>query len=58
MLNGELFLGWNILIGYMLWEGYNFEDVVFVSECLVFDDVFILIYIGCYEIFIVCLCEG
>jgi len=47
---GELALGRNILIGYMPWEGYNFEDAVLVSERLVYDDVFTSIHISRYEI--------
>jgi len=56
--NGELSLGRNILIGYMPWEGYNFEDAVLVSERLVFDDVFTSIHIGRYEISTARLREG
>jgi len=48
--NGELALGRNILIGYMPWEGYNFEDAVLVSERLVFDDIFTSIHISRYEV--------
>ena len=47
---GELALGRNILVGYMPWEGYNFEDAVLVSERLVFNDVFTSIHISRYEI--------
>jgi DNA-directed RNA polymerase subunit beta len=47
---GELALGRNILVGYMPWEGYNFEDAVLVSERLVFHDVFTSIHISRYEI--------
>lgn len=36
MVGGEFVLGKNVLVVYMLWEGYNFEDVVFISECLVY----------------------
>ena len=40
MDNGELALGKNILIGFMTWEGYNYEDAVLISEELVKNDVF------------------
>ena len=43
--NGELALGKNILIGYMEWEGYNYEDAILLSEKLVQDDVFTSIHI-------------
>ncbi|MEG1536003.1 MAG: DNA-directed RNA polymerase subunit beta, partial [Clostridia bacterium] len=48
--NGELALGRNILIGYMSWEGYNYEDAILISEDLVKDDVFTSIHIEEYEI--------
>ena len=48
--NGELSLGRNILIGYMSWEGYNYEDAILISEDLVKDDVFTSIHIEEYEI--------
>ena len=47
---GELALGKNILIAYMPWEGYNFEDAVLVSERLVYDDVFTSVHIERYDI--------
>merc|ERR1711957_37292 len=47
---GELALGRNVLIAYMPWQGYNFEDAILVSERLVFDDVFTSIHIEKYEI--------
>jgi DNA-directed RNA polymerase subunit beta len=47
---GELALGKNILVAYMPWEGYNFEDAVLVSERLVFDDVFTSVHIERYDI--------
>ena len=47
--NGELALGRNILIGFMSWEGYNYEDAVLISEQLVRDDVFTSIHIEEYE---------
>ncbi|MCX7714630.1 MAG: DNA-directed RNA polymerase subunit beta [Clostridia bacterium] len=49
MDNGELALGRNILIGFMTWEGYNYEDAVLISEELVRDDVFTSIHIEEYE---------
>ncbi len=48
--NGELALGRNILIGFMTWEGYNYEDAVLISEELVKNDVFTSIHIEEYEI--------
>lgn len=47
--NGELALGRNALIGFMSWEGYNFEDAVLISERLVQDDVYTSIHISEYE---------
>ena len=47
--NGELAFGRNILIGFMSWEGYNYEDAVLISEQLVRDDVFTSIHIEEYE---------
>ena len=49
MSNGELALGKNILIGFMTWEGYNYEDAVLISEELVKNDVFTSIHIEEYE---------
>ncbi len=46
---GELALGKNILIGFMTWEGYNYEDAILISEELVRDDVFTSIHIEEYE---------
>jgi DNA-directed RNA polymerase subunit beta len=47
---GELSLGRNILIGFMAWEGYNYEDAILISERLVRDDVFTSIHIEEYEL--------
>ena len=47
--NGEIALGKNILIGFMTWEGYNYEDAILISEQLVKDDVFTSIHIEEYE---------
>ncbi|MGI5935810.1 MAG: DNA-directed RNA polymerase subunit beta [Oscillospiraceae bacterium] len=46
---GELSLGKNVLVGFMTWEGYNYEDAVLISERLVVDDVFTSIHIEEYE---------
>ena len=47
--NGELALGKNPLIGFMTWEGYNYEDAVLLSERLVMDDVYTSIHMEEYE---------
>lgn len=47
--NGEIALGKNPLIGFMTWEGYNYEDAVLLSEKLVQDDVYTSIHIEEYE---------
>ncbi len=47
--NGELALGKNVLIGFMSWEGYNYEDAVLINERLVRDDVYTSIHIEEYE---------
>ena len=49
MDNGELALGKIILIGFMTWEGYNYEDAVLISEELVKNDVFTSIHVEEYE---------
>ena len=48
--NGEIALGRNVLIGFMTWEGYNYEDAVLINEKLVRDDVFTSIHIEEYEL--------
>lgn len=48
--DGELALGKNILIGFMSWEGYNYEDAILISEDLVKDDIFTSVHIEEYEI--------
>ncbi len=48
--NGELALGKNPLIGFMTWEGYNYEDAVLLSERLVQEDVYTSIHIEEYEV--------
>lgn len=50
-INGsELALGQNVLIAYMPWQGYNFEDAILINERLVYEDVFTSIHIERYEI--------
>ena len=46
---GEIALGKNILVGYMNWEGYNYEDAVLLNERMVMDDVFTSIHVEEYE---------
>ena len=48
--DGEISLGKNALIGFMTWEGYNYEDAVLISEKIVRDDVYTSIHIEEYEI--------
>ena len=48
--NGEISLGKNALIGFMTWEGYNYEDAVLISEKIVREDVYTSIHIEEYEI--------
>jgi len=48
--NGELALGQNILVAYMPWEGYNYEDAILISERLVYNDTYTSIHIEKYEI--------
>ncbi|HOO22567.1 MAG TPA: DNA-directed RNA polymerase subunit beta [Clostridia bacterium] len=47
---GELALGRNVLVGFMTWEGYNYEDAILISEDLVKDDTFTTIHIEKYEL--------
>ncbi|MBW4550568.1 MAG: DNA-directed RNA polymerase subunit beta [Aphanocapsa sp. GSE-SYN-MK-11-07L] len=47
---GELALGQNILVAYMPWEGYNYEDAILISERLVYDDIYTSIHVEKYEI--------
>nr|YP_009367782.1 beta subunit of RNA polymerase [Neodangemannia microcystis]ARK14782.1 beta subunit of RNA polymerase [Neodangemannia microcystis] len=49
-VNGELALGKNLLIAYMPWEGYNFEDAILVSERLVYDDLYTSLHIERYSV--------
>ena len=46
---GEISLGKNILVGYMNWEGYNYEDAILLNERLVMEDVFTSIHVEEYE---------
>lgn len=46
---GEISLGKNVLVGFMTWEGYNYEDAILISEKLVKDDVYTSIHIEEYE---------
>ena len=48
--NGEISLGKNALIGFMTWEGYNYEDAVLINEKLVREDVYTSIHIEEYEV--------
>ena len=48
--NSELALGQNVLIAYMPWHGYNFEDAILINERLVYEDVFTSIHIERYEV--------
>jgi DNA-directed RNA polymerase subunit beta len=47
---GELALGKNVLVAYMPWEGYNFEDAILISERLIYEDIYTSIHIEKYEI--------
>lgn len=47
--NGEVALGKNLLIGFMTWEGYNYEDAIILNEKLIMDDVLTSIHIEKYE---------
>ncbi|MDN6540118.1 MAG: DNA-directed RNA polymerase subunit beta, partial [Tetragenococcus koreensis] len=49
MENGEMALGQNVLVGFMTWEGYNYEDAVIMSRRLVKDDVYTSVHIEEYE---------
>jgi len=50
MRNGELALGQNVLVAYMTWHGYNYEDAVIMSERMVKDDTYTSIHIEKYEL--------
>ncbi|MDZ5759485.1 MAG: DNA-directed RNA polymerase subunit beta [Carnobacterium sp.] len=49
MENGEMALGQNVLVAFMTWEGYNYEDAIIMSERLVKDDVYTSVHIEEYE---------
>nr|YP_010247832.1 RNA polymerase beta subunit [Adenostemma lavenia]YP_010708617.1 RNA polymerase beta subunit [Adenostemma madurense]QTJ29965.1 RNA polymerase beta subunit [Adenostemma lavenia]WCR50697.1 RNA polymerase beta subunit [Adenostemma madurense] len=49
-VGGELALGKNVLVAYMPWEGYNFEDAVLIGERLVYEDIYTSFHIRKYEI--------
>jgi DNA-directed RNA polymerase subunit beta len=48
--NGELSLGRNVLVGFMCWDGYNFEDAIILSEKLVKDDYYTSIHVEAFEV--------
>ena len=48
--NGELALGRNVLVAFMPWRGYNFEDAILISEKLVYDDVYTSVHIEEFEV--------
>ena len=48
--SNELALGQNVLVAYMPWQGYNFEDAILISERLVYDDIFTSIHVERYKI--------
>ena len=49
-IGGELSLGKTILVAYMPWEGYNFEDAILISQRLIYDDLYTSIHIERYEV--------
>ena len=49
-VGGELSLGQNILIAYMPWEGYNYEDAILISERLVYEDLYTSVHVEKYEV--------
>jgi len=50
IIDTELALGQNVLVAYMPWQGYNFEDAILINERLVFEDIFTSIHIERYDI--------
>jgi DNA-directed RNA polymerase subunit beta len=48
--DGELALGQNLLVAYMSWEGYNYEDAILINERLVFEDIFTSIHIEKFDV--------
>lgn len=49
-VGGELAIGSNIIVAYMPWEGYNYEDAILINERLVYDDIYTSIHIERYEV--------
>ena len=49
-VKGELSVGKTLLVAYMPWEGYNFEDAILISQRLIYDDLYTSIHIERYEI--------
>ena len=49
-VGGELSIGHNIIVAYMPWEGYNYEDAILINERLVYDDIYTSIHIERYEV--------
>ena len=49
-VNGKVALGKNVLVAYLPWEGYNFEDAILISERLVREDIFTSLHIDYYEL--------
>ena len=50
MYNGELALGQNVLVAFMTWHGYNYEDAIIMSERMQYDDVYTSVHIEEYKI--------
>jgi DNA-directed RNA polymerase subunit beta len=50
IIDSELSLGQNVIVSYMPWEGYNFEDAILINERLVYDDIFTSIHIERHKI--------
>ena len=48
--NGELALGYNVLVAFMPWRGYNYEDAIILSEGLIHDDIYTSIHVEKYEL--------
>nr|AET45799.1 RNA polymerase beta subunit [Pinus roxburghii] len=57
-VGGELSLGKNVLVAYMPWEGYNFEDAILISERLVYEDIYTSFHIVRYRIEICMTSQG
>jgi DNA-directed RNA polymerase subunit beta len=49
-VGGELAIGHNIIVAYMPWEGYNYEDAILINERLVFEDIYTSVHIERYEV--------